>query len=332
MTMPMSVIITSSPPLTSFVRHPDLFKALQYRGSTELQYRAQSTPELQYRAQSTCQRSSPPSLQSTGTIPSTRGDCAPISSVGMYHWKSDAMTSSIMTSRMTSHPLSELSMDFGKSVRFADAIGLPLTQVKMLYKEDELEETLHSALIGSTPSPTPQPGLVLNFQQPRARLDLLPHVRQQHVSLENVVVTNNDVMATILVHNISFAKSVCLRLSKDYWITHTDYQCTYSGSVSKDIDRLMVKFSVEHTFPVGARLELCVQYCVGEEQWWDSNGGVNYQIECRDMGNEVGQRKGLTERNDLLRGVAPYLNLKPPPSRGPTIEDVRALFTTLPYY
>lgn len=64
----------------------------------------------------------------------------------------------------------------------------------------------------------------------------------------------------------------------------------------------MVKLTVE-ALPVGARVELCVQYSVGEEEWWDSNGGVNYQIECRDISKELVNRPTLVQSKFSLSHI-----------------------------
>ena len=79
----------------------------------------------------------------------------------------------------------------------------------------------------------------LTFAQPacdyldfRSRLDL------QSVSLENAVVDEADghLVGTIKVQNLSFSKTVTVRITFDNWASHTDVDATFSspGSIQGD--------------------------------------------------------------------------------------------------
>ena len=91
---------------------------------------------------------------------------------------------------------------------------------------------------------------------------------------------NFNLTGTILVHNVCFEKQVKVRYSTDYWLTHDEVVAAYSSSVATDIDKFSFSLSLPTPLPPGARVELCVCACLGGEEYWDSNSGKNYQIEC----------------------------------------------------
>ena len=91
---------------------------------------------------------------------------------------------------------------------------------------------------------------------------------------------NFTLTGTVLVHNICFEKMVKVRYSQDYWLTHQDVTAEYRTSVAGDIDKFSFSFTLHHTLPPGARVELCVCADLGGQEFWDSNSGLNYQIEC----------------------------------------------------
>lgn len=208
-----------------------------------------------------------------------------------------------------------------KSVVFADSMGLPLTQVKML-KVEELEPApppqrprlasrpstpLHSSSISLSP------GLRLNFAQPISRLNYLDTIRRNRVGLENVLVDKFTLTGTILIHNICFEKTVKVRYTRDYWLTHQEVVSNYCAPVAGDIDKFSFSLTLPSTLPPGARVELCVCATLGDQEFWDSNFDRNYQIECLLM---PPKSRGL---HDLINGgihLMPRVSLEEDSSAG----------------
>ncbi|KAL5262829.1 hypothetical protein ACHWQZ_G008279 [Mnemiopsis leidyi] len=190
-----------------------------------------------------------------------------------------------------------------KSVVFADSMGLPLTQVKVLKPDAEAAPSpLPPRLFGRpSTSPISPPALRLNFTQPIARLNYLATIRQNHVGLENVLVDKFTLTGTVLVHNICFQKAVKVRITKDYWISHRDIPAEFSSSIAPDIDKFTFSITLPASLLPGSRAEFCVCAELGGEEFWDNNHGQNYQVECLLMSPGFG---GLCK--DMLLAGPPF--------------------------
>ncbi|KAL3587769.1 hypothetical protein FPOAC2_13668 [Fusarium poae] len=94
----------------------------------------------------------------------------------------------------------------------------------------------------------------------------------------------------IVVANLAFEKSVTCRFTRDYWKTISEtpgqYYSTPSSKGGRNCD----------TFVVGIRLTdvdgldlsplfLCVRYIVGDQELWDNNSGVNFEVDFKKMIN-----------------------------------------------
>ena len=153
----------------------------------------------------------------------------------------------------------------------------------------------------------------LNFAQPagdylkfRQRLD------ENKVCLENVVLNRFCINGTIKVKNINFHKQVFIRFSLDKWSTYQDIQAQYVPSEyystpigpssptsysatfyeanyqpnHKDYDTFRFQFdlprhvdaSTSHNNSPNNTIQFCVCYQTGNEQYWDNNYGINYEI------------------------------------------------------
>lgn len=85
-------------------------------------------------------------------------------------------------------------------------------------------------------SPIPKPDQwTIDFRQPASDyLDFRRRLDREKVSLENVVVRENEslVMGTIKVKNMSFHKEVIVRATWDHWTNQEDIFCTYSQVIN----------------------------------------------------------------------------------------------------
>jgi len=161
----------------------------------------------------------------------------------------------------------------------------------------------------------------------------------QPVSLESIFLYRNAfLVGYIAVANIAFQKQVWLRFSTDHWGSMAEVAAEYDSQKKLDsgdgVDRF--KFSINIADPgVPASLHLCIRYEVGGQQFWDNNGGADYEIKFtetiksssaqRVFENIVGSRSDLYEALDPPFGAeAPSTNINVyAPHRLPKINEGR---------
>lgn len=197
----------------------------------------------------------------------------------------------------------------------------------------------------------------LNFAQPagdylkfRQRLD------EKNVCLENVVLNRFCINGTIKVKNINFHKQVFIRCSLDKWSSYQDIQAQYVPSEyystpvgpssptsysatfyeatyqpgHKDYDTFRFQFDLpKHVDAPTSNnsapnniIQFCVCYQTGNEQYWDNNYGINYEILQYVIGlvNKPAQAKsnfyvGKAKPNNYIRfDSAPAGHKSPAPS------------------
>ncbi|GJJ73774.1 hypothetical protein EMPS_06132 [Entomortierella parvispora] len=105
------------------------------------------------------------------------------------------------------------------------------------------------------------------------------------LKVENVQLSEDQtaLRGTVLIHNIAFHKHVSVRFTIDFWQTQTEVMAEYAESIAGTaLDRFafvipldMDKTAVEKTFCFAVRYQV-----IGRE-FWDSNNGMNYQLECK---------------------------------------------------
>lgn len=164
-----------------------------------------------------------------------------------------------------------------KKVVFADSKGLSLTAIHVFKEfEDDLMTDLQFDLL-DLKLPEDR-SLVLDFAQPAADyLDFRNRLKKNQVCLENCTVQSNTVSGTVKVRNVSFEKSVWLRITLDKWKTNRDVECTYLNNVYGCPDTDTFAFSID--LPDSAEhLEFCIQYKTQDDTFWDNNNGNNYRL------------------------------------------------------
>ncbi|KAF9910284.1 hypothetical protein BX616_010900 [Lobosporangium transversale] len=103
--------------------------------------------------------------------------------------------------------------------------------------------------------------------------------------VENVELSEDqsELVGTILIQNIAFHKHVSVRYTADFWQTQSEVNAEYKESIpGVAVDRFTFKIAlameksiVEKTFCFAVRYQV-----IGRE-FWDSNNGMNYQVECK---------------------------------------------------
>ncbi|XP_035908292.1 glycogen-binding subunit 76A-like [Anopheles stephensi] len=182
-----------------------------------------------------------------------------------------------------------------KIVRFADVLGLDLTDVRTFM--DEVPKVPQSAFEDLTIAPAaeqPMPEiislgpkadrvLVPLFQQPGALPCFLDRVREKQVNLENAAVTDPitlTITGTVRVRNLDFHKSVYVRYTLDNWRSYADLQAVYAEN---SCDGFSDKFSFTlhgNSVQVGQRIEMAIRFHCRGEQFWDNNYDTNYVFQC----------------------------------------------------
>lgn len=189
-----------------------------------------------------------------------------------------------------------------KIVRFADALGLDLADIRTFL--DEVPKVPKSAFndlegveiapspVGSFTDPFSMPArndksVIPLFQQPFASRNFMEKLRSNSVCLESASVTDPNlfmITGVVRVVNLGFHKEVIVRYSDDSWLTHNDVQARY---LPNSCDGFSDKFSFilfANGLEIGKRLELALRYKVNENEFWDNNDNANYTFQCVPIG------------------------------------------------
>ncbi|XP_058062056.1 uncharacterized protein LOC131212275 [Anopheles bellator] len=178
-----------------------------------------------------------------------------------------------------------------KKVVFADDQGGQLTQVRVMREPSYMPPIWSLQFLAHVTqgmiSPVPQEQWVVDFVQPasdyvrfRQKLD------DRNISLENVIIKETEqlIVGTVKVKNLSYHKEVILRSSCDNWKTHEDTFCTYSlvGNGAASAYLIFDTFSFKVTLPPKSRrIEFCACFKCDGVEYWDNNDGRNYSLTNR---------------------------------------------------
>ncbi|KAJ8978397.1 hypothetical protein NQ317_006304 [Molorchus minor] len=179
-----------------------------------------------------------------------------------------------------------------KKVVFADDKGMSLTHVRVMTEPSNvpplwsyrfLAEVTHG--INADPETHAEPWEVTFAQPASDYVDFRKRLDTTKVSLENVIVKENEdiIWGTVKVSNISFQKEVLVRSSTNDWKTYEDTFCVYVlNNLSSNAGPAYVlydTFSFKITLPPKAnKIEFCVCFRCGTEEYWDNNKDKNYVI------------------------------------------------------
>ncbi|NXD09634.1 PPR3A phosphatase, partial [Nothocercus nigrocapillus] len=175
-----------------------------------------------------------------------------------------------------------------RKVSFADAFGFDLVSVKEFdtwevpiisqndYKEDEvfLEEEFFLSQL---------------FTLPASQEELLQKVREQKVLLESIVflpgVTCMNGIVRVL--NISFEKTVYVRMTLDNWQSYYDILAEFMpNSCGNETDQFCFKISLAPPYQQdGAKVEFCIRYETSAGIFWANNDDKNYTLICHRKEN-----------------------------------------------
>ena len=112
--------------------------------------------------------------------------------------------------------------------------------------------------------------------------------RQQHpVRVEKVHLSADKkvLIGTIAVHNLAFHKTVISRFTLDYWKTTSEIVAEYNSDVRQletqdGHDRFNFYIRLEDQANLENKtLFFCIRFNVNGQEFWDSNGGINFQVQ-----------------------------------------------------
>lgn len=185
-----------------------------------------------------------------------------------------------------------------KSVVFADSRGLALTAVHVFNEADDFQLTELQFQLTEIEGATSRlhlgdnkeaadcgSGLVLDFTQPAADyLDLRNRLKAQQVCLETCSVQERLLSGTVQVRNLSFDKTVLVRITFDSWRSFLDVPCQYLNNIygCPDIDTFSFSVVVPEILEASNRVEFCIQYQTQDHTYWDNNHGSNYRLTALD--------------------------------------------------
>ena len=109
----------------------------------------------------------------------------------------------------------------------------------------------------------------------------------QPVKVEEVFLSKDKkhLIGVVAVANLAFHKLVVARFTLDFWKTTSEVVASYSNNVRKtNTTDSLDRFSFDIKLADQANLEnktmfFCVRYNVNGQEFWDSNGNVNYQVD-----------------------------------------------------
>jgi hypothetical protein len=94
-------------------------------------------------------------------------------------------------------------------------------------------------------------------------------------------------LGTVAVANISFQKLVVARFTLDYWQTTSEVVAEYTNDIRRrhqedGYDRFTFKIKLEDMANLENKtLFFCVRYRVTDQEFWDNNSSINYQVDFR---------------------------------------------------
>jgi len=131
--------------------------------------------------------------------------------------------------------------------------------------------------------PKPSPSFSPLFAQPSGNSDFFTLLRDQKVKLESAWMSNFDtVKGTVRVVNLDFHKAVSVKYSVDDWATNTDTQGFYvKGSCDGFSDKFSFNLDISAIKgQTGKKVQFCICFICGQNQYWDNNNGRNYIFQC----------------------------------------------------
>ncbi|XP_054995935.1 protein phosphatase 1 regulatory subunit 3D [Sorex araneus] len=172
-------------------------------------------------------------------------------------------------------------------VRFADALGLELAQVRLFRAGERPAVPPHvlSRLAAPAAPAFTLRCLVPDFAPPVDAPGFGERVRRQRVCLERVTCSDLGVRGSVRVCNVAFEKQVAVRYTLSGWRRAHEAAARWRGPAGAAGAEDVFAFA----FPVppfvlarGARVHFALRYRVAGAEYWDNNDGRDYSLTVRE--------------------------------------------------
>lgn len=147
-------------------------------------------------------------------------------------------------------------------------------------------------LLGATDCGSP---LILDFIQPAADyLDMRNRLKSQQVCLETCSIQDRMLSGTVQVRNVSFEKSVSVRITFDSWRAYRDVVGLYLNNIygCPDIETFSFSVLIPEVLEPSHLVEFCIQYQTQDQTFWDNNHGKNYRLVAADTNGRPAPKTG----------------------------------------
>jgi hypothetical protein len=109
------------------------------------------------------------------------------------------------------------------------------------------------------------------------------------VRLERVYLSTDkqNLLGTVAVANLSFQKKVVVRFTLDFWQTVSEVTAEFNNDIRRkqreeNVDRFTFKVKLHEMANLESKqLFFCIRYCVNNQELWDNNEGINYQVDFK---------------------------------------------------
>ncbi|XP_038826370.1 protein phosphatase 1 regulatory subunit 3B-like isoform X1 [Salvelinus namaycush] len=170
-----------------------------------------------------------------------------------------------------------------RRVSFADHKGLALTKVKFFSHFDTIDIPLNitDLFSSSLKLPYEEDRLVMGFTQPSSDYLLFrQRLETELVCLEHCMLKEKALSGTVKVKNLSFEKSVKVRVTFDTWKSYMDLECQYlkDNYTGSNYDTFAFEVSLPAELRPHKHIEFAICYEVNGQTYWDGNQGRNYRI------------------------------------------------------
>ena len=158
----------------------------------------------------------------------------------------------------------------------------------------------------STPSFSPL------FAQPSGCPDFFNRLRDQKVRLESAYMSSvSTIKGIVRVVNLDFHKSVTIKYTSNDWASSSETQASYlPGSCDGFSDKFVFILDISDIVgQIGKKVQFCLCFSCGQNQYWDNNSGKNYIFQC--FGGPQVQKSVPVPANHQFRSQSQQNQVKP---------------------
>lgn len=148
-----------------------------------------------------------------------------------------------------------------------------------------------------------------------------PSRRDLPVRLEKVWLSpdQKSMLGSVVVSNLSYQKLVVCRFTLDYWKTTSEVVAEFSHEIRPKVtrdgqDRFTFSIKLSDTANLEMKtLYFCIRYNVNGQEYWDSNGTANFQVDFRKQFKPQNGKNGFQGAQSRSSNSLPRSNRKQTP-------------------